>query len=288
MTMTDDQLVYLNGQFVRRVEATLDLEDRGALFGDGVYEVVRYYGGHPFAIAQHIARFRASLAAIEIPATEQIEKLGTISTHLMQQNGLADADVYWQVTRGGGLRNPLFNPDATPTVFAITYPRPPINPQEPVPAITAILTQDVRWHLCDIKSLMLLPNVLAKNQAVRTGASEAIFHRDSIVTEGSATSVFMAHGNNLYTHPADQWILDGVTRRTVLELAHRAGIGAFERPFTTNRLLSADEVMICSTTAPVSGVIAVDGKSIGTGSVGSMTKRIHELYAEHVLHVCAP
>lgn len=285
---TDEHVVYLNGQFVPRLQAVLDIEDRGSLFADGVYEVVRYYAGHPFAVTQHIARLRASLAAIKIPPPEQIEHLGAISGQLMTQNELSDADVYWQITRGGGFRDPLFSEQATPTVFSIAYPRSPIDPNAPAPGITAILTEDLRWHRCDIKSLMLLPNVLAKNQAVSAGADEAIFHRDNQITEGSATSVFIVHHGKLYTHPADHWILDGITRHTVLDLAHRAGIGAFERPFTTDRLLSADEVMICGTTTPVTGVITVDGKAIGIGSVGPITKRIHGLYLEHVLRFCAP
>ncbi len=278
--------VYLNGDFLRRSQAVLDIEDRGAMFADGVYEVIRYYAGRPYAIHEHLARLRSSLGAIELPEPPRLEHLVAVSDELVKRNRLSDAQVYWQITRGSWPRHHAFDPDAAPTVLAVAYPQPPLDPEAPPPAINAVLTPDIRWHRCDIKSLMLLPNVLAKNQALNAGAQEAIFHRDHRITEGTATSVFIVHQGQLWTHPANQWILDGVTRRTILALSIKADIAATERTFTADELLAADEVFMCGTTLHVAGAVKVGHKHIGNGQVGQVTKTLHRMLVNHIWQAC--
>ncbi len=285
MTSPEAQ-VYLNGRFVPRSQATLDIEDRGALFADGVYEVVRYYAGRPLAVREHIDRLRGSLDAIQLPPPPQVDRLDAISDELLSRNGLTDAKLYWQVTRGSAPRDHAYPDRPTPTLLAIAYPQPPLDPSAQPPAVRAILTEDLRWHLCSIKSLMLLPNVLAKNAALQAGAYEAILHRGGRVTEATATSVFVVREDQLWTHPADQWILDGITRRMLLDQARQAGMTALEQPFTTTQLLEADEVILCGTTNPVAGVVGVDDRMIGGGGVGPVTKRLHALLMRGIQDAC--
>lgn len=278
--------VYLNGQFVPRSAAKLDIEDRGALFADGVYEVIRYYAGRSLAMSEHVARLRDSITAIGLTPPQAIDRLDAISDELVQRNGLAEAKLYWQVTRGSAKRDLAFPADTTPTVLGIAYPEPPLDLSAKPTTARAMLTQDLRWHRCSIKSLMLLPNVLAKNAAQQAGMDEAILHRDGTVTEGTVTSVFIVNNGQVRTHPADQWVLDGITRRAVLRLSRNAGLPTVERTFKTDELLGADEVFICGTTTHIAGVVAVDGKNIGTGQIGPITAQLHHDLIEHIRQAC--
>lgn len=285
MAPTEAQ-VYLNGSFLPRSAATLDIEDRGVLFGDGVYEVIRYHAGRPLDLDLHLDRLRSSLVAIRLEPPAGLDRLGAITQQLMDRNALTDAKIYCQVTRGSAPRDHAFPVTAKPTLLVIAYPQPPLDPAAAVTALTAILTEDLRWCRCDIKSLMLLPNVLAKNQAVNAGADEAILHREGRVTEGTAASVFVVRRGALWTHPADQWILDGITRRTILELSRAAAIPVHPIAVTTQQLMSADEVLICGTTTPVAGVVKIDGRDIGDGAIGPVTARLHALLVDHILRAC--
>ena len=149
-----------------------------------------------------------------------------------------------------------------------------------------MLVDDERWANCWIKSLMLLPNVLAMSKARSGGADEAILHRNGIVTEGSAHNVMIVRNGELWTHPADRHILGGVTRDLVLGLACSADIPSHEQPFATADLMAAAEVMICGTTAHVTAICRVDGKPIGDGQVGPITTRLHRALMGHVAHEC--
>lgn len=286
MANATEPYVYLNGQFLPRSQAKLDIEDRGALFADGVYEVVRYFSGRPLAMADHVGRLRESLAAIRLEPHPDAEKLDHVSDELVRRNGYQDATVYWQVSRGSAPRNAAFPKGGRPTVLAISYPAPPLDPQSQPTQIDTILAEDVRWHCCSIKSLMLLGNVLAKNQALDAGADEAILHRGGRVTEGTATSVCIVRDEQLWTHPADRWILDGITRRILLRLARHSGVPVVEKPFEIEALWSASEVMVCGTTKLVASVQRVDQRPIGAGRVGPITKLLYEAMVKYILQAC--
>ena len=281
-----DTFVYLNGQFLRRSEATLSVEDRGTMFADGVYEVIAYCGGRPLAMEKHLRRLGRSMDAIKLPATEATESLDRVSDELMRRNDYRDAKVYWQVTRGSGHRNHLIDPMMQPTVLVIAYPLPPLDLQAPPPAATAVLVEDQRWANCWIKSLMLLPNVLAMSQARDAGADEAILHRDGTVTEGSATNVLIVRDGQLWTHPTDGRILGGVTRDIMLDLARGMDITCHEQPFSTDELLAAREAMICGTTAYVTAICSVDGNQIGDGKAGPVTVKLHRAMMDYVAGQC--
>ena len=282
----EDPVVYLNGQFLARSQAHLSVEDRGTMFADGVYEVVMYRGGRPLALDQHVCRLERSMGGIRLPASDVTGQLGEISAEVLRRNGYDNAKVYWQVTRGSAKRDHPIKPDLEPTVLVIAYPVPELDVKAPPPTVTAVLVDDERWANCWIKSLMLLPNVLAMSQARDAGADEAILHRDGIVTECSAHNVAIVRGGDLRTHPADRQILAGVTRGIMLGLAGELGITCYEQAFTTDDLFAADEALICGTTANVTAVARIDGRTIGDGQVGPITTRLHAAMMDFVARQC--
>ena len=287
--------VYLNGDFLHYGDAALSIEDRGTLYADGVYEVLRYTAGRAFAIDDHAQRLTRSLAGIELTGVDP-PALAAASDKLVRRNRLTDAKVYWQVTRGPATRSHVIAPpntDAapTPTVLMIAYPADPPLPHDDPPSITAITVKDTRWTECWIKSLMLLPNTLARTRAARAGVGEAIFCRakpgttDVHVTEGSTTNLMIVRGCELYTHPDDGWVLPGITRHHVLRLARDLGLTVHETPFTPDTMLQADEVFVTGTTTAVTAVTFIDGHPIGTASreaAGPVTRRLAQAYRRAV------
>ncbi|MEM6460178.1 MAG: aminotransferase class IV, partial [Planctomycetota bacterium] len=272
-------IVFHHGGFVSHDTAGYGLQDRGVLFADGVYEVVRYDRGRPFAMRAHVDRLRRSLDGIGLSEVDA-EPFAAWSDELMRRNGLTDGKVYWQVTRGEAARDFVSPADPKPTVTLIAYPGQPIAADAPLAEGSAHLVDDCRWTRCHIKSLMLLPASRAKTEAVRRGAAEAVFERakpgtaDRHITEGASTNVFVVAEGVLRTHPDDGWVLGGVTRREVLDLANALGIPTDDsRPFTRADLLAADEAFVCSTTqlTAVTSVTAWDDETprvIGPGTPG--------------------
>ena len=281
-----DPWVYLNGRFLPRSEAHMSVEDRGTMFADGVYEVVGFCGGRPLAMDKHLRRLGRSMGGVKLRATAVIDQLASISAEVMRRNDYVHAKVYWQITRGSAARDHLIDPDLEPTVLVMAYPVPALDLAAPAPMVTALLVDDERWANCWIKSLMLLPNVLAMNKARSAGADEAILHRNGIVTEGGAHNVLIVRDGELWTHPADRHILAGITREIVLGLACSLKIANCERQFTTADLLAAPEVMICGTTAYITAVSRVDSQTIGDGQVGPVTGRLHRALIDYVAREC--
>ena len=282
----DETFVYLNGKFIPRSQATIDIEDRGFMFADGVYELTHFYGGRPFAMAPHLARLGRSLKAMELAPPMEVEHLGQISAELVRRNNCPDAGVYWQITRGPAPRNHAFPKHVTPTVLVMTYPIKPMKHPSPVATIRAITAPDIHWHYPCYKTLMLLGNVLAKEHAHQAGADEAILHRDGKVTEGSSTNVIVIHDGVLRTHPADQWILEGVTRGAVLECARELDIRISEEALVLPALFSADEVFITGSTTEIAAVTHVDGRPIGGGKAGPVVQRLFDAFLCKVAKEC--
>lgn len=270
------ETVYLNGRYVPYDQAVVSVEDRGLLFADGVYEVVRAYGGRVFALAAHLDRLAASAAAIRLPLPPG-EELAAAVIGSLRRNGLdgADATVYIQATRGaGGPRAHLLPAEPTPTVFMIARPAHPPAAETVAAGVDAITLPDRRWQMCHVKSVGLLLNTLARQEASEAGAAEAILVRDGLVTEGAATNVFVISGGTVVTHPADTHILSGITRETVLRAARAEGVPLREAAVPVARLYQADEVFLSSTNLEVLGVRAVDGRPIGAGRPGPLTLRL--------------
>jgi D-alanine transaminase len=280
MTMRRADTVFLDGRYLPTCEARISLEDRGFLFADGVYEVVRSYRGRLFEIGAHIERLRRSLREIRMSA-EAADGIGEVCRTLIGRCGLsqADATVYIQITRGAAQRGHAFPPDGTaPTIYACAA-----AVDESLEACTlgieAILVPDTRWARCDIKSTALLPNVLARQMAVDRGAREALFIRDGVITEGTASTFCAVSSGTLLTHPLGERILPGITRIVALRLCREMGIPVVERPVAVDGLPSIEEAMILSTTREIMPVIAIDGGDVGHGRPGPVTKRLQEAFA---------
>lgn len=284
--------VYWNGRFLPRTDAAVDIEDRGTLFGDGVYEVLRAYFGKPLALEAHLTRLRRSLGGIRLAAPAEVDRLGEITDEVLKRNGLAEAKVYWQITRGAGPREHAFPAQPRPTLLVTAAPLSPIDPAAGPGQTKAVTAPDERWHNCWIKSLMLLPNLLARQAAIEAGAGEAIFHREGTVTEGTTSSVFVVRGGTIWTHPADRWILGGLTRMIVLEEARQAGLTVLERTYSLEQLRTADEVFVTSTTAHVLSVTHLDGQPVGgstpgtPGAPGPVTRKLHDLLMRRIIAEC--
>lgn len=290
MPDNDQRVCFLNGRILPVTDAHLSVEDRGTMFADGVYEVVRYYGGRSFHMQSHIDRLRAGCEAIDIEPGDVPGQLAKASDELVARHGNPNAKVYWQVTRGAEPRKHVYSSDLTPTVLAIASDSPSCEAPGGVASIAATLTADVRWMRCSIKTTMLLPNVLAVTRAKHAGYDEAIMHRDNIVTEATAASVLIVRqtgtGPQLHTHPANDLILGSITRRVVLKLAADLGLPVVEEPFDIDTLRSAREVMLAGTTRHVTAVTRVDETTIGDGTVGSVTRSLHEVLIGHVREHC--
>lgn len=280
------QIVYLNGRLIPRSQASIDIEDRGFIFADGVYEVIRYYNGVAFAMDQHIHRLTRSLKQVRIDAPKVLHDMASISNQLVQANGLSDASIYWQITRGAAPRNHVIPDVITPTSMAIAYPAHNLRLEAGPKSVSATLEPDQRWARCDIKSLMLLANVLAKDQAHQQGGHEAILHRDGVVTEGSSTSVLAVRDGVIHTHPANQWILDSITRKIVIGLARDLGIEVVEQPMSTDQITQADEIMIAGTTTHLAAVTRLSDKPIGQGKLGQITTTLFAALKEFIFRQC--
>jgi len=276
--------VYLNGDYVERERAWISVDDRGFIFGDGVYEVTRAVRGKLFEGERHLQRLERGLRGLGItpPAEVQEQRLGSISECLLRDNGLTtgEALVYLQITRGAAPRTHHFPPADTPTtVFLSAAPfTPPHELRER--GATAITLPDIRWSRCDLKTVNLLPNTMAKQQAVEAGVTEAIFVRDSAVTEGSSTNVFGVVDGELRTYPACNYILGGITRDVVLELAAECGIPVRTTPIFASDLDQVSELFLTSTTNDVMPVVEVDGRRIGTGAPGPVAQRLYRAFSE--------
>jgi D-alanine transaminase len=274
--MTASPIVYVNGGFESLERATVSLMDRGLLFGDGVYEVYRNYRGRPFRLKEHLDRLRRSAAEVRIPLAE----LDWLALHgeLLERNALAEADstVYIQLTRGApASRGHAFPATGTPpTLFVMARPVKPVPEATYGEGVAVISRPDLRWGRCDIKSVNLLPNVLANQEAAEAGAWEAMFVRDGLVTEGTHTNVFVVLEGRVRTHPPGPRILGGVTRQAVLEVARGVGLAVEEAAVPRAALDGADEVFLTGTTAEVLAVATADGRSVGGGRPGPVAARL--------------
>ena len=270
-------MILLNNRLVERSEAKIDIEDRGYQFGDGVYEVIRVYNGKSFLLDRHLVRLNRSASAIDLPLPWTNDEISTQLERLAAENKLQNGIIYMQVTRGAAPRNHPYPQGAEPVMVA--YTRESERPLDAIRnGIKTIFVEDIRWLRCDIKSLNLLGNVMAKQQAIEAGAQEAILHRGETITEGSASNVMMVKNGTLYTHPANNLILNGITRVYLIEQAKVLGIPVEEKTFTKNDLLEADEVMMTSTTLEATPVIKVDGHAIKGGIIGPVAKQLQACF----------
>ena len=279
-------LVYLNGDVLELAQARISPEDRAFLFADGLYEAVLARRGRLLFWDEHERRLRAGLTALRIDFSQCIAlpepaALRGVAEGLLRSNQLTtgDALVYLQVSRGAAPRLHAFpEPPVPPTVYMTARAWGGHPPVLVAGGATALTVADTRWARCDIKSTALLPNVLAQQQAKEAGAHEAIFVRDGIALEGSHSNLFAVRAGEVWTYPACNYILDGITRVAVLELAAAMGIPVRLSAIPLADLYAADEVFLTGTTTEVLPVVAVDGRRIGHGLPGPVTAKLREAY----------
>lgn len=271
--------VYFNGEFVDKADVSISPDDRGFLFGDGVYEVVRAEDGRFFQLDAHRQRLRRSLDGIRIHDVDT-EALWEDLPDLLRRNDLEDgrATMYLQITRGAATRQHAFpNEPTEPTVYATASRHdPPVEKWEQGARI--VLHPDQRWARCDLKSTALLPNVLANQAAQENGAYEAVLVREGFVLEGSHSSLLGVFDDTVVTHPLTNRILPSITRRVVLDLCRNLGIPVDESPIPEANLPDADELILAGTTTGVMPVVQVDDWTVGDGTPGPITRELQEAF----------
>lgn len=275
---------YLDGVFQPLDAIRISPLDRGFLFADGVYEVVPVYNGHPFRLQAHLDRLANSLAEIRL---DHHQDWPGLFEALIARNGGGDLSVYLQVTRGAPtVRDHAFPASVEPTVFAMARPLKAPDPRALREGLSMACVPDNRWGSCHIKSVALLANVLARQQAVELGADDAILSRDGQLTETSAGNLYLVRDGVMLTPRADRRILHGITRSVLLELARDAGIPCRETDLSTAELARAEEVWTSSSTKEVLPVTRIDGRPVGSGEPGPLWERMWALLQAHKREVC--
>jgi D-alanine transaminase len=273
---------WINGEFVSLADARVGVEDRGYQFADGVYEVIRLYHGKPFTMREHLDRLEKSAAAIKLALPVSRAAMEEGLTKLIARSGVSDGMVYLQASRGVSPRNHVFPDKPTGTVVAYCRELPPIpNPGEGEGA-KLLAVPDDRWKRCWIKAIALLPNVLAKNEAVSQGYDEAVFVENGIVTECSTCNLFAVINGRLVTHPVGSKVLPGITRAVLLQCAAEIGIEVDERSLREEEAVRAQELFITSTTREITWVARWNDKYIGQGRCGPVTLKLHKALQQKV------
>jgi D-alanine transaminase len=279
-------IAYLNGAFLPLEQAQVPVLDRGFLFGDGVYEVIPVYGGRLFRLAHHLRRLHNSLAGVRIAPPLSDTEWANALDELVTRNGGGDQALYLKVTRGADIRRDHAFPAAIrPTVFAMSSPLPGPRDLAREPGVSAITLTDIRWKLCNIKAITLLPNVLLRQQAIDAGSAEAILINNGYAIEGAASNLFIVRNGVIITPPNSTALLPGITRDLVLELAANNALPCREADITEAELFDADEVWLTSSTREISPVILLDGQPVGSGKPGPTWKRMARLYQDYTAAV---
>ncbi|GAB6053621.1 D-amino-acid transaminase [Magnetospira thiophila] len=277
------RLAYVNGSYLPHGLATVHIEDRGYQFADGVYEVIAVQDGRQVEAARHYRRLDHSLSALSLSWPMSQRALEFIVTTLIRRNGLRHGFVYMQITRGVAPRDHAFpSPAPRPSLVLTTKRTKPFDPHAAGRGVAIRLTPDLRWARCDIKSIGLLPNVLAKQEALNAGAFDAWLVDDAgMITEGTASNAWIVTGDGvLVTRHANLNILNGITRLGVLDVARELGIPFEERAFSVEECRKAREAFLTSSTNWVRPVVRVDDAAVSDGQPGPLTRRLLERYVE--------
>jgi D-alanine transaminase len=273
------RIVFLNGSFLPIEEAKVPFMDRGFLFGDGIYEGIAVLGGHLVDNEAHLERLERSLREVRIPNPYTREEWTRLEEELARRNGLTEGFIYFQVTRGVAERDFMFPENTTPTVAMFTQARSIVNSPAAETGIAVITVPDLRWKRRDIKSINLLAQVLAKQAAKEAGAQEAWMVEGGFVTEGGSSSSFIVTTEgHIVVRPLSNAILPGITRQSLLALSREAGIELEERLFTVEEAYDAAEAFLTSASSFVLPIVSIDGRPIGNGKPGPVTKKLREIY----------
>ncbi|TDJ34466.1 MAG: D-amino acid aminotransferase [Gammaproteobacteria bacterium] len=281
MSEKNPPLVWLNGHTMPLSEARISVLDRGFLFGDGVYEVISVYDGKPFLLDEHLRRLERSMDAVRLGHPHDRDTWKQIIDQVVKANGNGEQSVYVQVTRGTApLRDHKFPANPKPTVLVMASPGGPVSQDLVNDGIRAVILDDIRWEQCNVKSTMLLANVLLRQQALDAGAHEAILVRDGHLTEGAASNVFVVIGGVVVTPPNSDELLPGITRSFILGLCRDHGVSCAERGVSEDELRGAEEIWISSSRKEVLAVVNLDGNSVGTGKPGPVFTKVFQWFQE--------
>ena len=270
--------VYLNGRFLPLEDAKISVLDRGFIYGDGVYELIPVYRRQPYRLRQHLARLQRSLDGIRLANPHGDAEWESIIRELIARTPLDDQAVYFQVTRGVAKRDHSFPSGVDPTVFMMSNPLPLPTAEQVEHGVAVVTATDERWLHCDLKTISLLGNVLARQLATDAGAVEAVMFRNGFLTEASASNVLIVQGGKIIAPPKDNQILPGITYDAAFELARSGGLAAEVRPISREETLAADEMWLSSSTKEVLAVTSVDGKPFAGGSPGPVFRTMHALF----------
>ena len=274
-----EPVVYINGEYLPQSQATVSVLDRGFLFGDGVYEVIPVFAGKPLRLTEHLDRLQRSMHRVSLknPLTQQ--EWEEIFQTLLESNPGGDRSIYLQVTRGAApIRDLSFSADIEPTVFVMVNDIKPVDYAKLEKGIEAITVDDFRWKACDIKSVSLIANVMIRLSANEQNVVDAIMVRGGLVTEGTASNIFVVHNGIISTPPKSDCLLPGITRDLVIELALANGLTVEERDIKQDELETADEIWLTSSTREIAPVVKLDNHVVGDGVAGECWKKIIALY----------
>jgi D-alanine transaminase len=278
-------MIYLNGKFMPVEDAVIPVLDRGFIFGDGVYEVIPVYSRHPFRLQEHLQRLQNSLESIRLENPHSEDEWRELTRRVIDLNETEDQSLYLQVTRGAAKRDHAFPEKSVPTVLITSNPLNPPHDEQLQKGVGAITATDNRWLRCDVKSTSLLPNVLLRQLAVDAGCVETLLLRDGLLTEGSASNVFVVIAGIMLAPAKSNLMLPGITYDVVLELAQKNDIAYELRSVTQAELKHADEIWITSSSKEILPVTTVDGKPVGQGNPGPVFQRMHDLYQSYKAQV---
>jgi len=277
------ETTYFNGNFIPKNEIRISPDDRGFLFADGVYEVVRWYEGFFYDMVSHVTRLKRSLRELRINWPEA-DSFPTIADDLIKLNKLESqpAMIYLQITRGVARRSHSFpSPDVSPTSYSYAWDFKPESTSKES-GIKVMLKEDIRWSRCDIKSVALLPNTMSFQEAHENGLKECIFVRNGLITEGSHSNIFFVINGILHTHPESNQVLSGITRKNILRIAQESGIQIREEALQENRIRFVQEAFITNTSAEVTPVTELGGNTLGEGVPGPVTKIIRDRFDNEI------
>jgi len=274
------EIAFVNDVFMPLSEARVSVEDRGFQFGDGIYELLRVYAGVPFHLTEHLGRLEQSARAIGIPVPYSRDRWAAVISEAVLRSGFQEAKVYIQVTRGVAPRDHVPAGALTPTVVITVRAMAPPAAELYARGADVVTVSDSRWARCNIKSIGLLANVLAKQQARDAGAVEALFVRDGYVLEGATSNLIIIKSRCLVTPPEGPLLLSGVTRKVVLGLAQEAGVAVKEQPVAEDELYGADEIVLTGTTIEVLPIARVNGRPVGSGAPGPVARLLMARFRE--------
>ncbi|MBI3597610.1 MAG: D-amino-acid transaminase [Nitrospirae bacterium] len=275
-------IAFVNGRFMPLAQARVSVEDRGFQFGDGIYELIRTYGGRVFHIEDHLRRLEQSAEALGLSMVYSKSRWKAILEKAHGRSGYPDAKLYIQITRGAAPRDHSFPKKTRPSVIITVRKLTPLSDQLHEKGASVITVPDLRWGRCDIKSVNLLPNIMAREKARSAGAFEALFVRDGLVLEGAGSNVFAVIQGRIVTPPNGPFILSGITRDLAIGLAREARDPVIEKGIPLEELLGAEEVFLTGTTTEILPIVKVDGKPIGDGRPGRTTRRLYQQFLQTI------